>query len=135
MRCVHHHHAPLGGGGDVHVVQPDTGTAHHHQVAPGGQHLVGHLRGRSDDQRRSTGHGLYQLFRAEAQLDVDGVPGLPKAVEPRIGDLLGYQDTSHVFIVTAPGPRHNVTGIAVRSDTCNGHAPTATKRPGNANGT
>ena len=39
-----------GGGVDVDVVEPDPGPTDDHQLVGRGEHLVGDLRGRADDQ-------------------------------------------------------------------------------------
>ena len=48
LRSVHDNDTPARGGRDVHVVEADPGPAHHLQMAPGDQYLVGHAGGRAD---------------------------------------------------------------------------------------
>jgi len=40
LRRVDHHHAALGGGVDVDVVEPDAGPAHHDEVGRRLEHLA-----------------------------------------------------------------------------------------------
>lgn len=42
-RCVHDHDALLGGGGEVNVVDSDTGTANDNELLGGFDHLLGYL--------------------------------------------------------------------------------------------
>ena len=57
-RGVDHHDAALGRRGDVDVVEPDAGPAHHLERGAGLEHLGGHLGGGADDQglRADDGH-------------------------------------------------------------------------------
>ena len=55
LRGVDHHHAPRRRRLDVDVVETDPGAADDDEVGAGRQHLVGHLRGRADDQRLAAG--------------------------------------------------------------------------------
>jgi len=61
LRCIHHHHAPLGRGSHVHIVETDAGAAHHDQVATRCQHLIGDLRRRTNNQCMSTVDCVHKL--------------------------------------------------------------------------
>jgi hypothetical protein len=95
LRRVHDHHAALGRGSHVDVVEPDAGAAHHHQLGCGGEHLAGHLGRGTDDQRVRVGDGAEQRLGREPELHVDVVAGAAQQVEAAVGDLLGHQDSCH----------------------------------------
>ncbi len=105
LRGVHHHHALLGSGLGVDVVEPDAGSSHHDEVRTGGQHLCGDRRRRADDQGVGTRHRRQEPFRREVQLEVDLVAGRPESVEAPVGDLLGHQDASHGRSLVGPPQR------------------------------
>ena len=109
---VDHHHAALGGGRHVDVVEADAGPAHHHQVGAGGQHLGGHRGGRPDDQGLGPDDGRDQLLGGQPELDVDLVAGLGHQVQTRLGQLLGDEHPTHGVpfvgrqcVGRRPGPR------------------------------
>ena len=92
---VDHHHPPLGGRGHVHVVEPDAGPAHHHQVGAGRQHLGGDRGGGADDQGLGPGDGCDQILRGQAELHVDLVAGPGHQVQARLGQLLRDEHPTH----------------------------------------
>lgn len=58
---VHHDRAVLRGGLDVHIVHADPGAADHAQRLRRLDDFLGHLRFRTDDQRRGVGHERQQF--------------------------------------------------------------------------
>ena len=80
---------------DVDVVEADAGAADHHQVGSGGQHLVGHVGRRADDQRVGARDHLEQFVGGQVEAGVDVVAGGTEAVEASVGDFFGDQDASH----------------------------------------
>ena len=65
------------------------------RLGAGGEHLVGHLRGRADDQGVGAGDGVEQLAGRQPGAHVDLVAGGAEAIEPAVGDLFGDQDARH----------------------------------------
>ena len=100
LGCVDDHDAVAGGRVDVDVVEADARPTDDHQAHPGGQDVGGDRRGRSDDERVRTAHGLEQLVGRQAELHVDLVAGSPQLRQTPLGDLFGDQDARH-------GPKAN----------------------------
>ncbi len=107
-RRVHHHDAALGRGRDVHVVQADTGPAHHLERGACGQDLGRDLGGRADDERLGPDDRPEELLGGEPLLDVDVVTRVGKQVEPALRDLLRHQYPCHCGGLLAP-PASNVS--------------------------
>src|SRR5690606_35870648 len=84
LRGVDDHHAPVGGGLHVHVVEADAGPADDDEVLPGRDDVRGDLGGGADDQRVRALHRLEEAVRAEIQLQVDLVAGLPQPLEAAV---------------------------------------------------
>ena len=63
LRGVDHHHAAVGGGLDVDVVEADAGPADDDEVGAGGEHLGGDVGGGADDQGVGALDRLEQLRR------------------------------------------------------------------------
>ena len=95
LRRVDHHHAAAGGRLDVDVVEADARATDDHQVGAGGQHGVGHVGGRADDQCARARDHLEQIGRRQVEPDVDVVTGGAEAVEAAVGNFFGDQDASH----------------------------------------
>ena len=93
--CVDHHHATLGGGVDVDVVEADPGPPDDHQIGACRQHCVGDIGGRSDDQRVRPVHRREKFVGRQTELHVDVVAEGTEAIEAPVGDFFGDQDASH----------------------------------------
>src|SRR5690606_20081775 len=61
-RRVHHHHALGAGGGDVDVVDPDSGAADYREARRGVEDVLGDLGGRADRQAVVVADDRLQLF-------------------------------------------------------------------------
>ena len=92
---VDDHHAAAGGGLGVDVVEPDPGAPDDKQVGPGGEHLVGDVGGRADDEGVGPDDGVEQLGRREVGAHIDLVPGGAQPIEPTVGDRFRDQDPRH----------------------------------------
>ena len=85
---------------------------------PGGEDVVGDVRGRADDQRVGADDGRQQLVGDRARAHVDLVTGGAQAVETAVGDLFGDQDPRHgwegTVVVRERGRRQRHPGAGRR---------------------
>ena len=99
---VHHHDAPCGSGGQVHVVVTGTGAYDDFEFRGGGDDLGGHLIG-TDDEGVHIGHGGNQVFLGgiffkQSDLVATAFEDVLNAVHRINGErLLGSDQDFHFF--------------------------------------
>ena len=105
LRCIDDHHAPLGGGGDVDVVESDPGASDDHQVGRGREELGVDLGRRADDQRVRHRAPPTKFLGRQPELHVDLVAGLTESIETALGDRFGDENSCHAHMpIAGSGP-------------------------------
>ena len=92
LRRVHDHDAAAGRLRDVDVVEADAGPADDDEVAPGLEHLGGHLRRAADHQRRRAVDRAEQLVGRQPRLQVDVETGGGHRLQAAVGKGLTDED-------------------------------------------
>jgi len=89
---VHHQHAFLGGGFDVHVVHADAGAPDHLQARGAFEQLRVRLHGAPHDQRRGVAQFREQLLAPGLRLDHLPSRLGSQQLDPLAGNLFGNDD-------------------------------------------
>ncbi len=102
-RSVHHHHARLGGGRDVDVVDPDAGSTDHLQLLGGGQHILVDLGGRADGETVVVADDLEQLVLGKTGLGVGLYAALLEDLDGGGREFVCDENAGHGFCLVMLG--------------------------------
>ena len=92
LRGVGHHHAALGGGVHVDVVDPDTGATDHLEVGGPLEQAGVEPGGRANQQPVELADAPLELAAVPAVAQLDLEPGVAQELHARVADLLGDQN-------------------------------------------